>query len=279
MNLSEITPLVLTFNEAANLDRTLARLGWATRVVVLDSFSTDDTEAICRRHPQVDFVQRTFDDHTTQWNYGLDCVRSPWVLSLDADYVLTDDIIAELSAFPEAGSINGYFARFHYCVFGRRLRGSLYPPRVVLFRCDRGRYAMDGHTQRLQIEEPVGRLRGFIDHDDRKPLDRWFADQLRYAAQEARHLTITPASELSQLDRIRRRMVFAPGLVPVYSLFVQRLLLDGWPGWYYTLQRTVAELLLALRLVERRLRRVEAKNGPARERQTLASPQPDHHDS
>jgi glycosyltransferase involved in cell wall biosynthesis len=251
---SDITPLVLTYNEAANIERTLARLAWASRVVVVDSFSSDGTVEICRRYPNVHVVQRRFDDHTRQWNFGLDAVESAWVLSLDADYVLSDALVAELQE-PPSQDLAGYFARFNYCVFGRRLRGSLYPPRVVLFRRDRCRYVEDGHTQRLALDGETGWLTGTIDHDDRKPIDRWFADQLRYSAQEARHLTATPVSELNRADRVRRAVLLAPPLVFAYALVGQRLLLDSWPGWYYTLQRTFAEMLLSLRLVEARLRR------------------------
>jgi len=254
MTPSDITPLILTFNEAANIERTLARLTWAARVVVVDSFSTDDTVDICRRYANVDVVPRRFDDHTSQWNFGLDAVGSPWVLSLDADYVLSDALVDELQR-PPSGEADGYYARFNYCVFGRRLRGSLYPPRVVLFRRERARYVQDGHTQRLEVAGEPGWLSGPIDHDDRKPIDRWFADQLRYSAQEARHLTATPVAELNRADRVRRTVLLAPPLVFAYALVGQRLLLDSWPGWYYTLQRTFAEMLLSLRLVEARLRR------------------------
>ncbi len=255
MRIADITPLVLAFNEAPNIERTLARLHWATRVVVIDSFSTDETPAMCRRYPQVDFIQRQFDDHTTQWNFGLDQVKTPWVLSLDADYVLSGTLIAELTELSLDPSVAGYFARFNYCVGGHPLRASLYPPRVVLFRRDACRYVTDGHTQRLELAGESGWLESRIDHDDRKPLDRWFVDQLRYSALEARHLSETPVSELGVADRIRRSVVLAPPLVLAYALVGQRLVLDWWPGWYYALQRTFAELLLSLRLVEVRLRK------------------------
>jgi glycosyltransferase involved in cell wall biosynthesis len=253
---AEITPLILTYNEAPNIARTLTRLGWASRVVVLDSFSSDETPEICRQYQNVDVIQRRFDDHTTQWNYGLDQVTSPWVLSLDADYVLTDELLAELVDAPVTPDVDGYFARFNYTVFGRRLRASLYPPRVVLFRRDRCRYVQDGHTQRLEVSGRVEWLHGRIDHDDRKPLDRWFADQLRYSAQEAVYLAATPARQLNTQDRIRRKVLFAPPLVLAYALVGQRLVFDAWPGWYYALQRTLAELMLSLRLVEGRLRKL-----------------------
>jgi glycosyltransferase involved in cell wall biosynthesis len=252
--LADITPLLLTFNEASNIERSLARLAWATRIVVVDSLSTDDTVAICRRYPQVDVISRQFDDHMRQWNFGLEQVRSPWVLSLDADYVLSHALVQELRTVDLDGRTDGYDARFEYCVFGRPLRASLYPPRTVLFRRERATYRQDGHTQRLHLDGPTGTLAAPICHDDRKPIDRWFADQLRYAGQEARHLLETPGRDLSPLDRVRRGMVIAPGLVFVYTLIGRGLLLDGWRGWHYTLQRTVAELLLSLRLVDGTLR-------------------------
>jgi glycosyltransferase involved in cell wall biosynthesis len=252
---ADITPLVLTFNEAPNIARTLERLSWARRVVVLDSFSSDDTIAICHRYPHVEVVQRRFDDHASQWNFGLDLVKSPWVLSLDADYVLSDDVVRELTTF-SAKDADGYFARFTYCVFGRPLRGSLYPPRIVLFRRDRGRYVQEGHTQLLRLSGSSGWLAGPILHDDRKPLDRWFADQIRYSAREAKHLSETPHADLNAADRMRRLIVLAPALVTAYALVRQRAVLDGWPGFYYASQRALAELLLSLRLLESRLRRI-----------------------
>ena len=59
--LSSITPLVLTYNEQANLSRTLERLNWAKEVVVLDSFSKDKTCEIARSHSNVRLIQRVFD--------------------------------------------------------------------------------------------------------------------------------------------------------------------------------------------------------------------------
>ena len=76
MDLSTITPLILTYNEAPNIDRTLASLTWASRIVVIDSQSTDATLAILSRYPQVEVFQRPFDTHAQQWNYGLEQVTT-----------------------------------------------------------------------------------------------------------------------------------------------------------------------------------------------------------
>jgi glycosyltransferase involved in cell wall biosynthesis len=254
--LSEITPLILTFNEAPNLRRTLERLTWAREIVVVDSFSTDETAAIARSFPQVRVVQRKFDSHADQWNFGLDQTKSDWVLALDADYTLSEPLVGELRAFEATAGLHAYFARFIYCVSGRPLRGTLYPPRAVLFRKDCCRYEQDGHTQRLRITGATSWLKGHILHDDRKPLDQWLQAQDRYARLECKKLSEVASAKLGFNDRLRRQIIFAPAAVFVHTLLVKGLILDGWPGWFYVAQRVYAELLLSLRLLEARLNHV-----------------------
>jgi hypothetical protein len=254
-----VTPLILTYNEAPNLRRTLERVAWAKEIVIVDSFSTDATLAIAREFSQVRVVQRKFDTHTQQWNFGVGLAGTPWVMSLDADYVLPATFAGELEALQPGESISAYFARFRYCIFGRPLRGTLYPPRAVLFRKDRCQYVQDGHTQHLQITGQTGWLDSVIDHDDRKPLAHWFWAQDRYATLEASKLAGTPAGELTWPDKLRRKMVVAPFLVFFHTLLVKGLILDGWPGWFYVFQRTFAEIMLALRLLEEKLTKQNAE--------------------
>lgn len=253
MNLTELTALVLTYNEAPNLRRTLEKLSWLHEVVVVDSFSTDETEAIARSFANVRFVQRAFDNHTAQWNFGVDQCATPWVLALDADYVLTGDLVRELQAFTPAADLAACFARFKFCVQGRPLRASLYPPRAVLFRRDRCRYVPDGHTQLLKVGGPALQLSGFIHHDDRKPLSRWLWAQSRYTDLEVEKLAKARFGDLRVQDKLRKFIFIAPPLVLLYALFARGLVFDGWAGFHYAIQRTVAELLLSAKLIESRI--------------------------
>ncbi|MFQ3614792.1 MAG: glycosyltransferase family 2 protein [Cyanobacteriota bacterium] len=250
MQLEAITPLILTYNEAPNIDRTLQQLTWASRIVVIDSYSTDETLEILSRYPQVEVFQRHFDTHASQWNYGIAQVNTEWVLSLDADYFITDNLLNEIKLLSSSQSIDGYFANFKYCVFGKPLRGTLLPPRQVLFRKERAIYIDDGHTQLLQVKGNSSYLKSCIYHDDRKPLSRWLWAQDRYMVIEAKKLLETPASQLSLGDRIRKQKVIAPFIILVYCLIIKGGILDGWRGWYYAFQRMFAELLLSLRLIE-----------------------------
>lgn len=250
-----LTPLVLSYNEQENITRTLAALSWAEEVVLVDSFSTDATlELVRAAHSNVRVVQRKFDTHTAQWNFGLDQVHTPWVLTLDADYEVSPELGAEIARLQPDDAVAGYAARFRFRVFGRPLRASVYPPRTVLFRRDRARYREDGHTQLLATDGPVRSLANVIYHDDRKPLSRWLQSQDRYMFIEAPHLLAASAPDLSWQDRLRRRALLAPALIFFYLMFSRGLILDGWPGWYYVFQRVLAETLLALRIIVERER-------------------------
>lgn len=256
--LDQITPLILTHNELPNIERTLARLAWAKRIVVIDSFSTDGTVDILRRDPRVAVFTHEFGDFAGQCNFGLTHVESPWVLSLDADYELSDEFIDELRRLVPSETTAGYRARLVYRIHGRPLRGTLYPPRTILYRKDRGFYHQEGHAHRVHVDGDVLPLRGVIYHDDRKKLSRWLAAQQRYASDDADYLldgARRAGRTLARADRIRLMGWPAPLAVLLYVLLVKRCVLDGWPGWYYAMQRLFAETLLALEIVDHRLRR------------------------
>jgi glycosyltransferase involved in cell wall biosynthesis len=256
--LEQITPLIITWNEAANIGRTLDKLLWARRIVVIDSGSTDETIDILGRYPQVEVIQHPFTDAASQCNFGLSRIDSTWVLSLDADYELSDELVRELELLAPTDHVSGFQTRFVYRVHGRALRGTLYPPRTVLYRRERARYRNAGHAQRVVIDGNVLPLREVIFHDDRKPLARWFATQRRYAEQEAEYLLRASRDTLRRTDKIRLMAWPAPIAVFLYSLIVKGCILDGWPGWYYMLQRVVAEMMIALEIIEQRLRRNES---------------------
>jgi glycosyltransferase involved in cell wall biosynthesis len=248
--LKNLTPLILTYNEEANINRTLQYLQWAEDIIVIDSYSTDKTLEILAKYPQIQVFQRKFDTHAKQWNYGLEKVKTEWVLSLDADYILTDELLDEIKNLSNKDTIDGYFVSFKYCVFGKPLKASILPPRQLLFRKNNSTYVDDGHTQLLEIQGKSDQLSAYIHHDDRKPLSRWLWAQDRYMILESKKLLTTPSHELSLGDRIRKKKILAPLIILVYCLILKGGILDGWHGWYYTLQRVLAEILLSIHLIE-----------------------------
>lgn len=253
--LDRITPLILAYNEEANIGRLLTSLAWAGRVVVVDSGSTDGTRAIASGFVNTAVIVRRFDEHARQWNFGLTetGIETDWVLALDADYGLPPDFAEELTRLDPATNVDGYRARFRYCVEGVPLKGALYPPVTVLFRRQNARFAQDGHTHRVQLPGRIGTIASPLLHDDRKPLERWFASQLKYMKLEAVKLSATPMSELLWPDRIRKLLVIAPIAAFFYCMIVKGNLQDGRRGLMYASQRAVAEIILSAYLLEARL--------------------------
>lgn len=242
--LDQITPVILTYNEAPNIGRTLDALGWAKRIVVLDSDSDDATIDICQRYSNVDVHTRSFDTHAQQWNAAINLpIETQWVLALDADYCLSNELVTELSELLIDEGVDGYETSFIYKIDGKALPGSLYPPVVTLFRNGCGFYEQDGHTQRVNIEGEIRQLTHCIYHDDRKSSARWHRSQKKYAKQEANKLNKTPFSKLSVNDKARR-LCLGPVLVIPYTLIVRGLMFDGTKGLKYTWQRFIAELYL-----------------------------------
>jgi len=263
--LDQISVLILTYDEAPNIGRTLGALHAFPEIVVLDSGSADATPSIVEGFANARLVARPFDEHAKQWSWGLtQCgLTRPWALALDADYLLPAELVDEISRLAPSDHISAYRANFRYCINGQPLSGALYPPVTALFRRDRARYVQEGHTQRLVVDGAIAELKKRIDHDDRKPLCRWLQSQQRYARLEALHLLGMQRGNMRLTDRIRLTGWAAPFFVFLYALIWKRCLLDGWPGWLYVLQRTLAETMIALEIVDRRLQRQDAALGAA----------------
>ena len=252
-----VIPVILTLDEAPNIERVLCRLRWAPSVLVVDSGSIDGTQELARAFDNVELVEHAFIDFESQWNFAVATAReiSPWILALDADYVLSDEIIESIRALPRSPAADAYRASFSYCIHGQVLRGSLYPSKPILFHADRARYVQRGHTQVLQVDGIVDRLDGRVLHDDRKSQTRWLRSQWRYAREEAVLIEQSSWRQLGWSARVRKLLVPAAPLAFAISMFWRGGILDGWPGLLYGLQRTIAELLIATALVQRRLER------------------------
>lgn len=191
--LNEITPVLLTYDEEANIGRTLSRLSWAKDVVVVDSGSTDGTCAILAKFPNTRVFSRKFDSHAGQWRYAVEAtaISTEWILRLDADYIVGESLISELSELEPDPTIGAYRIGFDYAIFSRRLLASLYPANTVLLR--RGCFTLrdKGHTEVWDVNGGVLTLKNRIVHDDWKGTGQWLTSQARYMQRELARLAVT----------------------------------------------------------------------------------------
>lgn len=137
---STLSVAIITFNEAENLARTLASVRFADEIVVVDSGSTDRTVEIARSFGAKVFSE-AWKGFALQKNSAIDQCGGTWVLSLDADEELTDELQAEIRNMLEADAqivpqVDGYYLRLRHVFLGRWMRhGGYYPDmKLRLFR-------------------------------------------------------------------------------------------------------------------------------------------------
>src|SRR5258708_20253417 len=133
--LKQITPVVLTYDEEANLRRNLDSLKWAERVVIVDSGSTDATEAIARSYANVTWHTRPFDSFRAQWEYAIHQtdITTEYVLALDCDMEVSAKLLEEIAAAFLGGNYDGGLMPIDYRYYGPSLAPSHRPPPIPLF--------------------------------------------------------------------------------------------------------------------------------------------------
>lgn len=245
-----VTVALLTWNEEANIGRTLASLTWAQRVVIVDSGSTDATETIARRFPNVTWHVRPFDDFGGQWTHAFrhTGITTGYVVALDADMAVPRAFVEELRDVFLPGGFDGGIVRFVYQVDGQSLRGSLYPPQLRIFRPGQVIASQSGHNHEFTLNGRMYAFRSAAFHDDRKILERWANAQLTYSRQERDR--ILHGESRGWKDRLRRWGI-APLVVGPYAYLKAGGPLGGVGAMRYALERTIFEALLALRFLRK----------------------------
>jgi glycosyltransferase involved in cell wall biosynthesis len=184
-----ISVVVITKNEAANIERCLASVAWADEIVVVDSGSTDGTAEIARR-----FTQRVYDEawrgFGAQKNLALSYASGDWVLSLDADEWVTDPLGTELRAVVGQGGFDAYRMPRRSSFCGTFLKHSGWWPDYVtrFFRRGKARFSDDRVHERLIVDGRTGTLKSPLLHESYRSLDQVIDKMNRYSTLAAQDL-------------------------------------------------------------------------------------------
>lgn len=197
--MTDITIVILTYNEHLHLERCLEKLAplEAAQTVIVDSKSTDDTHEIALRHGAKVVVHQWPGTQSEQYNWFVDnwrnidgIIPTGWVLRIDADEYLTNELIEEIKAkLPEiSDDVSGVILKRRHIFFGKWVRYGTYPVKMLrLYRTGKGRYAdgmlMDEH---LMVDGKIVEFdNDFVDHS-LISFEEWKGKHRAYAAREAR---------------------------------------------------------------------------------------------
>lgn len=97
-NNKKLSALIITLNEEDRIEKLIANLDFADEIVIVDSFSTDNTVALIKKHPQVKLIQHPFENFSKQRNFALEQISNDWVLFIDADEIIPENLKLEIQA-------------------------------------------------------------------------------------------------------------------------------------------------------------------------------------
>ena len=154
----KLSVAIITFNEEAQIGRCIDSVqGLADEVMVLDSFSTDQTEAICRQKGVV-FHQHVFDGYIEQKNRALALASFDFVLSLDADEALSEALKNSIGSIKENPPAKGFTMNRlnNYC--GKWIRHGGWYPDKKLRLVDRRQARWEGVNPHDKLELTGGTI-------------------------------------------------------------------------------------------------------------------------
>ena len=226
-----LSAVILTRDEEKLLPGCLASVGWADEVLVLDSYSADRTLEIARASG-ARIERRRFEDFARQRNAALNLARSEWVLFVDADERVSDELRQEITrllcAEPRGRACSGFWIPRHNYIFGAWIKhAGWYPDRQLrLLLRTAAHYDLSRPVHELvQLDGEAGLLCGHLIHENYESIAEFVRKQRTYAGYEAQQLMLAGVRPrvhnfvLQPLREFRRRLVNLQGWK------------DGWRGW------------------------------------------------
>ncbi len=223
----KISGVVVCFNEEENIERCLKSLLWTDEIVVVDSYSTDNTISICKKYTDR-IYQRKWVGINKQKEYAVSLAKNEWVFVLDADEVVSEELRREIKERLklDKGKYDGYMVKRHTFYLGRWINhGGWYPDyKLRLFKKDRAYFVGEDPHDKIAVRGNVAKLKGEIYHFTYKNI----SDHIK---------TINSFSETVAKKMLEKgekfvfaKMIFKPFIKFFETYFYKLGFLDGIPG-------------------------------------------------
>lgn len=191
---ANISVIIPTLQEEQNLPHALQSCGFADQIFILDSGSTDATQAIAES-AGAQFVYHPWEGFARQKNWGLHNlpITSEWIFILDADEMITPALREELLTIADGDTKTGtagFYVNRYFVWEGRKIRHCGYYPswNTRFFRKGRAFYEERDVHEHMVVDGPVGYLKGEMHHEDRRGREFIWMKHLRYAELEAHEM-------------------------------------------------------------------------------------------
>jgi glycosyltransferase involved in cell wall biosynthesis len=246
-----LSVIVIVKNEALHIGRCLESVAWADEIVVLDSGSTDETVEICRRFTS-QVYETDWPGFGVQKQRALEKAQGDWVLSIDADEVVTPELKSEIEQALQSERCSGFeIPRLsRYC--GKPMHhGGWWPDYVLrLFRREKGRFTDSAVHERVLVQGETGRLKNPLLHEAFVNADEVLHKINSYSSLGARVL------EQKGVRSSLSKAVLKASWTFIRTYFIKASLLDGRHGFMLAVSNAEGAYYKYLKLLELQNRRL-----------------------
>lgn len=243
-----LTVIIPTYNVEIYLDKLLSSVeGWADEVIVCDSFSTDATLQIAKKH-NVKIIEHEYINSAKQKNWAIPQATNEWVMIIDSDELPEEKLKTEISDFLASVPDNVHLAHIpRKNMFWGTLHGKgfAYPDyQSRLFRRDSGRYQDKEVHAQVKVKGDSVHLKNALIHDDFTDISSWWLRNNRYYRYE--------------LDERNKRGIkwgfkiqFAKPIYAFFDFYIkQGLFRYGFPGFFFSMQWFIYYFMVGAKLYE-----------------------------
>lgn len=223
----KLSVLIPTYNCAESVKATLESVAWADEIVIVDSYSTDNTLDVVKKYTSK-IYQRVYDTPSQQKNWALQYCSHDWVLQLDSDETIESKLINEIISVIESENspITYFKIPRKNIIIGKLLKnGGLYPdyqPR--LFRKSKSKFNKRVVHEGVETTGKTGLLEHAIIHESTPNISKLLSNLDRYTDYEAQEM-LRKGKSFSYF-----RWIAVPTFIFVKTYFFRKGLFDGWRG-------------------------------------------------
>ena len=239
-----ITAIIPTFNEEKKLEKALISVGFADEIIVVDSFSTDNTLKIAEKYA-TKILQREYENSASQKNWTIPQAKHEWIFLLDADEWITPALRKEIFKLYKQGfDKDAYWIYRNNYFMGRRIKYSGWQGDKVirLFKKECRYENKHVHAEIITKDKKVGFLKNHIEHDTYTTLDNYISKLNRYAQWQAEDYN----------NRMGRITPFHVLLKPIFRFNIHYIvklgILDGIPGFTISVLQAYAVMMRYIKL-------------------------------
>ena len=187
--MTKITAIIPTLNEEIHIEEAIQSVGFADEIIVIDSYSTDNTVALAEKH-NVKIIKRKFDDFSSQKNFAIEQAKNPWIYILDADERVTPEVEKEiLDAVKNPKNKVGFYVRRSFYFADKKINYSGWQrDKVVrLFLKEHCKYQGVVH-ETIKTNGELGFFKHKIDHFGYKNYNHFISKIHQYGELKAQEL-------------------------------------------------------------------------------------------